>query len=258
MSDSEPGPSAVCVVANCGRPVHAKDRCQAHYRKFLKYGTDNPTPDMKKKPGPKPDPTKWRSRHNQENPSRSRPKKPRPDRTHCKRGHALDDANVYLSKSGSKSCRACLRENTARWRKLNPQPAGPGIGSHQRSRTHCPQGHPYDEINTYHYRGGRYCKTCARNNQKKHYEEIGRYKKYGITKDHYLEFLEKQDGNCAICVKPLSGGKDEHIDHDHVTGQVRGVLCSSCNLAIGKLKDSPEIILRAAEYIMRSWDKSSA
>lgn len=258
MSDSEPGPLAVCAVPHCDRAVHAKDRCQAHYRKFMKYGTDEPKPEMKQKPGPKPDPTKWRSRYNPANPSRSRPHRSRPERTHCRRGHALDDSNVYISKAGTKSCRACLRENTARWRSLNPQPVGPGVGSRQKAKTHCPQGHPYDDVNTYHYRGGRYCRICTRNNQKKHYEEIGRYKKYGITKDLYLEILGKQEGLCGICVKPLTGGKDEHIDHDHLTGKVRGVLCSSCNLAIGKLKDSPEVLLRAAEYIMRSWGRSSA
>ena len=253
MSQTGSGSPHVCVVSPCDKTVHSKGRCQPHYRKFAKYGTDIPTASRKKKPGPKPDPSKWRSRYNLDNPTRSRPKSPRTIRTQCKRGHDLVDENVYLSKTGSRSCRVCLRENTARWRALNPQPQGPGLGTHQKVKTHCPQGHLYDDKNTYKYMGSRYCKKCSRNNQKKHYVEKGRYKKYGITRQDYQTLVDNQSGRCAICSKVLTSGRDEHIDHDHLTGNVRGVLCGGCNLALGKFRDSPEVLIAAAKYLMDSW-----
>ncbi|MFF5504405.1 endonuclease VII domain-containing protein [Streptomyces roseolus] len=52
-------------------------------------------------------------------------------------------------------------------------------------------------------------------------------------------------GVCVICQE----GPAEHVDHDHRTGKVRGVLCFSCNAALGQLKDRPDVIRRAAAYV---------
>jgi len=56
-----------------------------------------------------------------------------------------------------------------------------------------------------------------------------------------------------VCRTDKPGGRKErwHIDHDHVTGQVRGLLCGKCNSAIGLLQDDPEIIRAAAKYVMK-------
>jgi hypothetical protein len=54
---------------------------------------------------------------------------------------------------------------------------------------------------------------------------------------------------CAICESPLTGGYKVHIDHDHDTNIVRGILCKSCNNGIGFLKDSPAILRKAAIYL---------
>ena len=59
--------------------------------------------------------------------------------------------------------------------------------------------------------------------------------------------LADQDGKCAICTKPFPGRIA--IDHDHRTGRVRGLLCTSCNTGIGKLGDDPELLLRAISYL---------
>jgi hypothetical protein len=79
-----------------------------------------------------------------------------------------------------------------------------------------------------------------------------RIKKYGIVPSDFYAMLERQNGGCAICGKEHSGcAKQErlHIDHCHSTGRVRGLLCTNCNLAIGKLRDSPRLLRKAAEYI---------
>lgn len=78
-------------------------------------------------------------------------------------------------------------------------------------------------------------------------------KKYGITEDQYGEMLREQDGRCAICREQPDGvgktGKVLHVDHDHKTGAVRGLLCRDCNPALGAFRDSPELLRRAAEYL---------
>jgi len=77
---------------------------------------------------------------------------------------------------------------------------------------------------------------------------------YGITEMEYWSLLYVQEGKCAICRQPETAtyrGKVRRlaIDHDHWTGVVRGLLCSSCNLAIGLFKESPETLWKALAYV---------
>lgn len=60
--------------------------------------------------------------------------------------------------------------------------------------------------------------------------------------------LVLQDGNCAICYRPIWQG-DFRLDHDHKTGAIRGLLCDKCNAAIGFLKDNPDYCRNAALYL---------
>lgn len=76
-----------------------------------------------------------------------------------------------------------------------------------------------------------------------------RLSKYRITPDEYDVLLAEQKGVCAICGKPPAKGKSLHVDHDHVDGQIRGLLCYRCNHALGLLKDSPTIIEAALKYV---------
>lgn len=73
--------------------------------------------------------------------------------------------------------------------------------------------------------------------------------KYGLSADDYDFLLMKQRGLCAICDGGTSGSGDLHVDHEHTTGKVRGLLCSRCNQAIGLLLDDPELLRRASEYL---------
>lgn len=76
---------------------------------------------------------------------------------------------------------------------------------------------------------------------------------YGITRDDYNHILLSQDGGCAICGKqsPPRRGRLA-VDHDHVTGQIRGLLCSKCNQAIGLLSEQPALLRKAAQYLVDS------
>lgn len=73
--------------------------------------------------------------------------------------------------------------------------------------------------------------------------------RYGITLAIYDEMFETQNGCCAICGESCMTGQALSVDHDHKTGEVRGLLCKRCNFGIGYLRDSPELLKAAAEYL---------
>lgn len=59
----------------------------------------------------------------------------------------------------------------------------------------------------------------------------------------------EQAGLCAICHGETNGQGDLHVDHDHVTGKVRGLLCSRCNTGIGMMGDNTALLRKAIEYL---------
>lgn len=75
--------------------------------------------------------------------------------------------------------------------------------------------------------------------------------KYGITPAEYDRMLAGQGGVCASCFRPPSPHRMLAVDHCHETGRNRGLLCGSCNSAIGMLGDNLEGVQRAVDYLMR-------
>lgn len=73
----------------------------------------------------------------------------------------------------------------------------------------------------------------------------------GITQTQYIELHKKQDGRCGICTHRLRSKRFKAfaVDHDHATGRIRGLLCGNCNTGLGLLKDSPDNLLRAIEWM---------
>ncbi len=151
----------------------------------------------------------------------------------------------------------------------------------------CPAGHERTPENTYQYARGRACKVCtrqrsrewAKNNPKRARELARRYvqnitpamqaksrrqhlmKKYGITVEEFQALWASQKHQCGICSKVLrekaegvgrlksNKGNVACVDHCHVTGRIRGILCSNCNTAVGYLRDDPAIARAAARYL---------
>lgn len=74
--------------------------------------------------------------------------------------------------------------------------------------------------------------------------------RYGITPEEYDRLLRDQNGCCAICSDPPNKRR-LHVDHDHVTGQVRQLLCSNCNTALGKFDSDPDLLLKARDYLIK-------
>lgn len=82
------------------------------------------------------------------------------------------------------------------------------------------------------------------------------YRNYGITREDYDLLFEKQNGLCAICKEPETkivkwSGRllPLSVDHDHVTGKIRGLLCNRCNRVLGMIKDDAQIARSILEYL---------
>ena len=70
---------------------------------------------------------------------------------------------------------------------------------------------------------------------------------YGLNEEEYNDMILSQNNLCAICNKPSD--KTLHIDHDHETGRIRGLLCHSCNVGIGLFKEDVDSLASAITYL---------
>ena len=141
----------------------------------------------------------------------------------CKRGH------LEKRRTKCKSCLECIRKAAAKYKLTS----GYLETSKERIRLKKESGEWYLE---------------AASRILKH--------EYGITLEEYNVILKKQNNVCAICQseeilidKRTGKAKRLAVDHCHKTDAIRGLLCWSCNTAIGKLRDDPQIIERAAKYV---------
>lgn len=73
---------------------------------------------------------------------------------------------------------------------------------------------------------------------------------YGLTVEQFDELNLKQGGLCLICGQPEPVSAQLHVDHDHDSGRVRGLLCIHCNTGLGKFKHSPELLDKAKKYLL--------
>lgn len=89
-----------------------------------------------------------------------------------------------------------------------------------------------------------HCKSCRK-------EES--LKQYNLTLETYDALLNKQGGVCAICSTDDPRGQSKagrfYVDHNHKTGEVRGLLCHDCNTALGLFKDNPNLLYLANKYL---------
>ena len=104
------------------------------------------------------------------------------------------------------------------------------------------------------------CKICARNRVSKNYHKNPKVSRnndlkrlYGISIDDYNKLLTEQNNCCAICGTSEPGGKHDafNVDHCHDTGKVRGLLCKSCNIALGEFKDDVDTLQKAVVYLKK-------
>lgn len=105
--------------------------------------------------------------------------------------------------------------------------------------------------------GFRVCSPCRKaalaNYYKKNTDEFNARRwlrsLYGMTLEQYNGMLEDQGGVCKICGNTCVSRRRLSVDHCHVTGKIRGLLCMKCNRGIGMLGDSPEMLDLASAYL---------
>lgn len=73
--------------------------------------------------------------------------------------------------------------------------------------------------------------------------------KVGITLEDFHRFNQQQNGRCRLCGEPPISGFRLLVDHSHITGKFRGLLCTGCNTGLGMFRDNPNLLRKAAEYV---------
>lgn len=163
----------------------------------------------------------------------------------CRECGEEKDASAFYSSLDSRdeetrlsaACRPCTAVRLRRWRRENSD----RVNANQR------------EYATVERREAWPSREPGRRRESDRTSRLPR--KYGITVEVYDAMLEAQGGVCAICRRPetmvMKGTVAAlAVDHDPVTGEVRGLLCFDCNTGIGKLGHDPELLLGAVEYLL--------
>lgn len=99
------------------------------------------------------------------------------------------------------------------------------------------------------------CRECTRTQNTEWNRKSARralLKKYDLREIDYHRMLVEQGGGCKICGGTCTSGRRLAVDHCHKSGGVRGLLCRSCNVGLGHFKDSPKLLLLAAEYLLET------
>jgi hypothetical protein len=162
-----------------------------------------------------------------------------------------DGRGTYCRDCNKARCRAAYERRRAAEGKVAkrqvPQPTDPRL-------RRCPDCERVQPLTAFPRSGsgrGTYCKPChnARGKQSvasrggsRHYHLTRRY---GISATEVDALIEAQGGVCLICEERPA----EHVDHDHATGAVRGILCFGCNGGLGQFRDRVDIMRNAIEYL---------
>ena len=72
---------------------------------------------------------------------------------------------------------------------------------------------------------------------------------YGITLEEFKSMKESQGNVCKVCKLPEPHNRELAVDHCHITGKVRGLLCTNCNQGLGLFKDNRDLLLSAIKYL---------
>ena len=167
-------------------------------------------------------------------------------KTHCKRKHPLLGDNVFITSDGLRLCATCRRERQVKQNaKYVPKKKSTPEERKERRRA-----------TNQKYRQSPKGQAVQKAYQEKTKEKRARQMRatmlseYGLSIAAYDILLAKQNNKCAICPIHISeSARRFAVDHDHVTGDVRGLLCFRCNAGIGKFNDDPAMLKLAVAYL---------
>ncbi len=166
----------------------------------------------------------------------------------CHRTKPIPEFYVHSSRGRSKRCLECVRDwwkqyyqkNKKKWKQYYQKNKKKWKQRYEDAKKNDPEAVRAKNHSTY---------TRCRS----HLLE----KRYGITVEQYEQMDREQGGLCKICRRP-PGKKRLHVDHDHKTGDVRGLLCSNCNRVLGLMEDREDWLRAAVRYLGEERQQSSA
>ena len=147
-------------------------------------------------------------------------------------------------------CLECNRRRNSEWYRQSRAAMGRSVRDHSwlpEGFRWCPgcrqavEHRDFSRNNTQASGFGSLCLACNRRSSSEAYWK----RRYGLTRADVAVLRVEQGDTCAICGAPAP----EHLDHDHVTGRIRALLCQRCNQGLGLLRDDPAVLRAAADYV---------
>jgi hypothetical protein len=166
----------------------------------------------------------------------------------CANGHDWTEENLYIDPHGRRICRICQVVSHLR-------STGKDVSGHQWRRRKswedtpkCVNGHLYEDVGWYWNGEARVCRKCFAEKERKRWLRVN----YGLRIEDFEALLVAQGFSCAICAVLFDPGERDLtpcVDHSHVSGQIRGLLCHACNLGLGHFRDDSKRLRAAQDYL---------
>jgi hypothetical protein len=175
----------------------------------------------------------------------------------CRHCHQVKTAELFCrhkwSKDGLHSyCKQCSRETAKAYRLANPERVKNTKTLYRQTehgaRKNREQSNKWRLANPERYKQLRKAHSEQVNLKRPVHRLLA---EYGLTSDQFDALLISQTGRCAICASALIGKRAANVDHCHVTGLVRGLLCTNCNCGLGRFRDDTSRLVAAADYLER-------
>lgn len=169
--------------------------------------------------------------------------------------HLVDQALLFRPRA---TCLVCQRKKQREWETSHETTDGPPPGITTKACARCGEEKPLTEF--YKLRTGKWgldprCRQCKATGEAARQRRRARMTRehralltYKLTVEEWEQLYEAQNGACAICGIPKPR-LELSIDHNHVTGKVRGLLCPLCNTLIGFARERTIFLERAAAYL---------
>lgn len=182
----------------------------------------------------------------------SRCKKRKPESEFHKNRRTLDGLSHY--------CKECVREYGHKWHKANPKKVKEisrkyrkaNFGKVKKRERKWRKVH-LEEVNERSRRWNKANPEKVKEMSRKAYLK----RVFDLTPEEYNRMFEAQGGVCAICGEPERVDRLKYlsIDHNHITGKVRGLLCSRCNFVVGVTGENIVILQRTIDYLRKHAQK---
>lgn len=176
----------------------------------------------------------------------------------CTRCSAIKDPSEFHKGKGPDGrqpyCRTCSTAYKRALRHKDPDKARAyGRKLREKAQT-IPEQHAKMKARAlrYYYANHEACLARNADYRKRHpraQQALNLRTKYGLTLEQFDEMVERQAGLCAICTEPMQPGTNTHVDHDHRTRAIRGLLCGNCNRMLGCAQDNSGILAAGISYL---------